>query len=78
MLKHDSLCPVRCSRLAVLLRAIVGWGSVQVKYFTLYGDDFYSIVQYSKPSSLFKKQEEKTSRIQHFLFPPPLYNCLLK
>lgn len=46
MLKHDSLCPVRCSRLAVLLRAIVGWGSVQVKYFTLYGDDFYSIVQY--------------------------------
>jgi len=32
--------------LAVLLGAIAGGGSMQVKYFTLYGDDFSSIVQY--------------------------------
>lgn len=45
---------------------------MQVKYFTLYGDDFYSIWCISKPSLLFKKKpKNKTNKPTDFSISSP-------
>lgn len=74
MLRHDSVsCLMFQTSLAVLLCAILGGASMQVKYFTLYGGNFFPLCSISKPSSLFKKQELKSRNNSAFLLPSSLW-----
>lgn len=71
MLRHDSVsCLMFQTSLAVLLCAILGGASMQVKYFTLYGDFFFSIVQYFQTK--FFVQKTRIKKTQEFSISSPL------
>lgn len=68
--KNQRMLRMFQSSLSVLLCATLGGVSMQVKYFTLFGDNFFPLCSISKPSSLFKKQEAKNP--QEFSISSPL------